>query len=116
MPEVTGMASAQVHMGTMTNQASYIDYIVPDHQHQLGMRIAPILAYHMTLVEASLFRLTGWFQYNLCYASKLCIPSIILKSHIREIHPLELQRHRHSMLVPRVCAPRVTRCSLGLLI
>ena len=31
----------------------------------------------------------------------------------REIHPLEPQRHRHSMLVPRVCAPRVTRCSLG---
>ena len=31
----------------------------------------------------------------------------------REIHPLDLQRHRHSMLVPRVCAPRVTRCSLG---
>ena len=32
---------------------------------------------------------------------------------IREIHPLEPQRHRHSMLAPRVCAPRVTRCSLG---
>ena len=32
---------------------------------------------------------------------------------VREIHPLEPQRHRHSMLVPRVCAPRVTRCSLG---
>ena len=31
----------------------------------------------------------------------------------REIHPLDPQRHRHSMLVPRVCAPRVTRCSLG---
>ena len=31
----------------------------------------------------------------------------------REIHPLEPQRHRHSMLAPRVCAPRVTRCSLG---
>ena len=30
----------------------------------------------------------------------------------REIHPLEPQRHRHSMLAPRVCAPRVTRCSL----
>ena len=33
--------------------------------------------------------------------------------HTREIHPLEPQRHRHSMLAPRVCAPRVTRCSLG---
>ena len=31
----------------------------------------------------------------------------------REIHPLEPQRHRHSMLAPMVCAPRVTRCSLG---
>ena len=34
-------------------------------------------------------------------------------SRIREIHPLDPQPHRHSMLVPRVCAPRVTRCSLG---
>ena len=31
----------------------------------------------------------------------------------REIHPLEPQRHRHSMLAPRVCAPRVTQCGLG---
>ena len=31
----------------------------------------------------------------------------------REIHPLDPQPHRHSMLVTRVCAPRVTRCSLG---
>ena len=31
----------------------------------------------------------------------------------REIHPLDPQPHRHSMLVPRVCAPRVTRCGLG---
>ena len=31
----------------------------------------------------------------------------------REIHPLDPQPHRHSMLVPRVCAPQVTRCSLG---
>ena len=30
----------------------------------------------------------------------------------REIHPLDPQPHRHSILVPRVCAPRVTRCSL----
>ena len=34
--------------------------------------------------------------------------------HIREIHPLDPQPHRHSMLVPtRVCVPRVTQCSLG---
>ena len=31
----------------------------------------------------------------------------------REIHPLEPQPNRHSMLVPRVCAPRVRRWSLG---
>ena len=31
----------------------------------------------------------------------------------RETHPLDPQPNRHSMLVPRVCAPRVTRCSLG---
>ena len=29
------------------------------------------------------------------------------------MHPLDPQPHRHSMLVPRVCAPRVTRCRLG---
>ena len=34
-------------------------------------------------------------------------------TRIREIHPLDRQRHRHSMLLPRVCAPRVTRCSQG---
>ena len=31
----------------------------------------------------------------------------------REIHPLDPQPHRHSMLVPRWCAPWVTRCCLG---
>ena len=31
----------------------------------------------------------------------------------REIHPPDPQPHRHSMLVPRWCAPRVTRCCLG---
>ena len=38
--------------------------------------------------------------------------STVLTS-IREIHPLDPQPHRLSMLVPTVCAPRVTRCSLG---
>ena len=33
--------------------------------------------------------------------------------YVREIHPLDPQPNRHSMLVPRVCAPRVTRFSLG---
>ena len=34
-------------------------------------------------------------------------------SRCREIHPLDPQPNRHSMLVPRVCAPRVMRWSLG---
>ena len=33
--------------------------------------------------------------------------------YIREIHPLDPQPNRHSMLVPRVCVPLVTRWSLG---
>ena len=40
-------------------------------------------------------------------------PTFTGKSHSREIHPLDPQPNRHSMLVPRVCAPRVTRWSLG---
>ena len=39
------------------------------------------------------------------HISRLC--------EFREKHPLDPQPHRHSMLVPRVCAPRVTWCSLG---
>ena len=34
-------------------------------------------------------------------------------STIREIHNLDPQPHRHCMLAPRACVPRVTRCSLG---
>ena len=44
----------------------------------------------------------GWF-YAICWDYP----------YTREIHPLDPQPHRHSMLVPSVCAPRVTRCSLG---
>ena len=40
-------------------------------------------------------------------------PVFCLLTLYREIHPLDPQPHRHSMLVPWVCAPRVTRCSLG---
>ena len=45
MPGVTDLASAQVHVGTRTNQGSRIDYITEksDLHHQLGMRRAPIL-------------------------------------------------------------------------
>ena len=43
----------------------------------------------------------------------ICGPKMLMLRTNREIHPLEPQRHRHSMLVPRVCAPRVTWCSLG---
>ena len=49
-------------------------------------------------------------RIHLKYLSKQSSDKLIC---IREIHPLEPQRHRHSMLAPRVCAPRVTRCSLG---
>ena len=38
---------------------------------------------------------------------------LIVLGESREIHSLDPQPHRHSMLVPRVCAPRVTQCSLG---
>ena len=31
----------------------------------------------------------------------------------REIHPLDPQPHRHSMLVPRVCAPRLRSVAWG---
>ena len=34
-------------------------------------------------------------------------------SQDREIHNLDPQPHRHCMLAPRPCAPRVMRCSLG---
>ena len=51
----------------------------------------------------------GW-EKKLCRVEKKsgsCVTTT------REIHPLDPQPHRHSMLVPRVCAPRVTRCCLG---
>ena len=41
------------------------------------------------------------------------VMKVITTSSTREIHPLDPQPHRHSMLVPTVCAPRFTRCSLG---
>ena len=41
------------------------------------------------------------------------VTSVLAYMVTREIHPLDPQAHRHSMLVPGVCAPRVTRCSLG---
>ena len=41
------------------------------------------------------------------------VHSLMFAPAFREIHPLDPQPHRHSMLVPRVCAPRVTRCRLG---
>ena len=65
----------------------------------------------------------GYHQFLCHFAVKLWLASFIwwrkLNTwwkplyNLREIHPLEPERHRHSMLAPRVCAPRVTRCSLG---
>ena len=43
----------------------------------------------------------------------LICPTPLTFSFTREIHPLYPQPHRHSMLVPRVCAPQVTWCNLG---
>ena len=47
------------------------------------------------------------------HAMKGVLYILIIVSFVREIHSLDPQPHRHSMLVPRVCAPRVTRSSLG---
>ena len=68
MPEETDPASAWGHEGTRTNQlGTGIIYITekPDRQHQLSMRSAQIVCYLLTLVEASLFRVTGWFHIHL---------------------------------------------------
>ena len=58
-------------------------------------------------------RIKGMYFSDLTYkiANRLIICRIICG--LREIHPLDPQPNRHSMLVPRVCAPRVTRFSLG---
>ena len=60
----------------------------------------------------------AWKGYLLLIILQNCCLTKILQGIIklapaREIHPLDPQPHRHSMLVPRVCAPRVTRCRLG---
>ena len=67
MQLVTDLASARAHVGTRTNQGPRIDNTIEklDRQHQLGMCIAPILGFYLTLIEASLFGLTGWFQIHL---------------------------------------------------
>ena len=67
MPEETDLASAWGHEGTRTNQGFGIIYIAekPDRQHQLSMRSVQILGYLLTLVEACLFRVTGWFHIHL---------------------------------------------------
>ena len=43
----------------------------------------------------------------------LAVHDSMILCRSREVHPLDPQPHRHSMLVPRVCAPRVTQCRLG---
>ena len=56
-------------------------------------------------VKPALSTLTNASEHSTVAPRELCLA--------REIHPLDPQPHRHSMLVPRVCAPRVTRYSLG---
>ena len=67
MPGVTDLASARDHVGTRTNQGSGINYITekPDCQHQPGHALSTKFGL-LTLVEAGLFKLTGWFQVHLC--------------------------------------------------
>ena len=69
---------------------------------------------------------TSWRHWRLSCSSFFpqkvcsCLPNLAdllgaLRVYVytREIHPLDPQPHRHSILVPRVCAPLVTQCSLG---
>ena len=80
------------------------------HKESLGWRIPKcFVCWHISEGEdrypenaSGSWRLVGGFRRLL---------SLLTKG--REIHPLDPQPHRHSMLVPRWCAPRVTRCCLG---
>ena len=60
MPGVPDMTSAGGHVGTRTNQGSRIIYITekPVHQHAQSTTFELIF-------EASLFRVTGWFNVHL---------------------------------------------------
>ena len=66
MPGLADKAAGRGHVGTRTNQGSCIDYITekPYLHHLLGVPRAPISRYYLTLVEASMFRLTGWFPFH----------------------------------------------------
>ena len=72
----------------------------------------------MHKISLAIFRQNHSDRRNICckmtkHFLKYSLTLMLFISIIREIHPLEPQRHRHSMLAPRVCAPRVMRCSLG---
>ena len=69
-----------------------------------GVKIQPILS----LVTRNCM-LYQWWPAN----KMLHVESCWEKCSWREIYPLDPQPHRHSMLVPRWCAPRVIRCCLG---
>ena len=66
MPGLPDKAAGRDHMGTRTNQGSCIDYNTekPYLHHLLGVPRAPISDYELTLVEASMFRLTGGFPFH----------------------------------------------------
>ena len=59
------------------------------------------------------FTLHSFIVWQPCFTSDICNTHTWKLYPNREIHPLDPQPNRHSMLVPRVCAPRVTRWSLG---
>ena len=71
----------------------------------------------LDLVDSNITQtLTGWtyfLHFPVTGRVARAFSGVFYIGSNREIHPLEPQRHRHSMLAPRVCAPRVTRCSLG---
>ena len=67
MSEVTDLALACGHEGRMPNQGSLIVYITEKHARQYAQSTTYVL-----FVEASLFRLTGWFHIHLFfYLSKV---------------------------------------------
>ena len=65
---------------------------------------------HVVVLQSGLPSLDDKLERFVTKKWKKRLPNL---SQTREIHPLDPQPHRHSMLAPRVCAPRVTRWRLG---